>query len=947
MWKRDKVKKLQHSRDGGDTSGSVFTRVETSGTGSSSPSPTGEDLPESMRGSPPETPSQDAAIAGQLVVTSFAVAVKDRERAAPLATASQSNIFVRVPIGPAQGKRIPITFIGEEFTDWCIQRGGVSKRGAKTVAKWMLNNLLFFETNASAGLKFSSSTEYCLNDEMLDFNVPKVVLQAKTASAIEMLSKPSLHLQVHTPANTRGDGDIIFTAHKKKSADNRVHAGTVDRLVEKLTTDGRPDNDFRDAFLFTYSTFMSLEELFMKLKSRWFLQPPAGSSDPQTRIFESAKRKPVRIRVLNVLKTLIEFIPELFEEEHPRLLMEEFIGTVHNTMSVVAADQLRHLLRHHVDAVPNMEDDVTDSTRYEAVAVMVKAELENAPPLAQGKRPGTFLTLKGRCIEDVAKQMALVDHTLWKSLTLHECLFKRWTKKVKPGEAPQAPVIRKLTDRFNMVAAWVGCMVVRHVRLVDRARELANCISLAHNLTELQDFFAAMAIMAGLNGSSVNRLYKTWEKLEADEYSMYETLKETYSSTGNYKNYRQLLTKVKPPCTPYIGLFLKDLVFIEDGNPDSLEEGRLINFQKKMQLAAVLKQIRRLQAKYYTQQPGIAMVRELVLLPSLGDTESYIRSKRLEPREPYAAIEHLNIKEDEACQKFAVMEARLSELEEAAQRHQVYIGRLEAALRKAGLPVPILEARPEPRKEEPLEDRDLGWTQAKIKKFRAPALRQGASFMGLKSIHTSDFIPAARKSDPVPKQPPASDAHGRVSSPEILAKNGPIAKKEPKAAFSEPVTTDALDDASDTSDDDEPLSRRSTGESGELTLESVVGATKISEEELEPHEFPSTPEQPSVSADADSSGEDHSDQESAKVEQLDEEDDVKGTMDKLEDALLPLPRRVRRTLSDEPREGRSCVADKRSSEACLAFSSAHSITAAARPSLAPPPPEDPAPSPPK
>lgn len=113
-------------------------------------------------GSPPETPTQDAAIAAQLVVTSFAVAIRDREKAPPSA-ASHSNIFVRAPIGPAKGQRLPITFVGEEFTEWCILHGGVSKRGAKTVAKWMLNNLLFFEASASAGLKFSSSTEYCLN----------------------------------------------------------------------------------------------------------------------------------------------------------------------------------------------------------------------------------------------------------------------------------------------------------------------------------------------------------------------------------------------------------------------------------------------------------------------------------------------------------------------------------------------------------------------------------------------------------------------------------------------------------------------------------------------------------------------------------------------------------------------------------------------------------------
>jgi len=763
------------------------------------------------------------AIAGQLLVTGFALALKEKTA---LSAMSHSNIFQRAPIGPAQGQRMPITFVGEEFTDWCIQRGGVSKRGAKTVAKWMLNNMLFFEATASAGMKFSSSTEYCLNDEMLDVNMPKVLLQAKTVAAIEMLSKPSLHRSKDVPAASDEKADIIFTPHKKKSSDNRVHAGTVDRLVEMLTSEGRPDTEFRDAFIFTYSTFMTLEDLFMKLKSRWYLQPPTGSSDAQTRIFESTKRKPVRIRVLNALKTLIEFVPELFNDDHARLLMEEFIGTVHTTMSVVAADQLRHLMRHYVDAVPNLGDDEALPTSYENVAVMVDFELGKAAPVVLGNRPGGFKSLSGTSVEDVAKQMALVDHSLWKKLELRECLFKCWTKKVKPGEADPAPTIRLLTDRFNMIAAWVGCMVVNHVRLADRAKELARCIMLAQNLTELKDYFGAMAIMAGLNGSSVNRLYKTWEKLEGDEYAAYSTMKETYSSTGNYKNYRAVLSKTKPPSTPYIGLFLKDLVFIEDGNPDELEDGRLINFQKKMQIGAVLKQIRKLQGKYYRLAPNIALVRELVLLPSFGDTESYIRSKRLEPREPYVAIEHHNIKEDEANKKIARLEAEVEELREASKRDSAHIEQLTAALRGAGLQVPAPSAEPEEKEGED----DAGWTLARVKP-RAPTLRTGASVMGLKAIN-AEIVSLGRKSDPVVVSPPPSrraESQERVSSPEMLGLTGETAKKEPKAAICEEEAEAATDAAA-------AVSSGSVDDSDSSAGEEDVACTGGKEEGVTPDE---------------------------------------------------------------------------------------------------------------
>ena len=63
------------------------------------------------------------------------------------------------------------------------------------------------------------------------------------------------------------------------------------------------------------------------------------------------------------------------------------------------------------------------------------------------------------------------------------------------------------------------------------------------------------------------------------------------SAEMSYKNYRSNLKSISPPCIPYIGnvgayraftdclgVFLSDLTFIGDGNPDQI--GKLINFTK-------------------------------------------------------------------------------------------------------------------------------------------------------------------------------------------------------------------------------------------------------------------------------------------------------------------------------------------------------------------------------
>ena len=62
-----------------------------------------------------------------------------------------------------------------------------------------------------------------------------------------------------------------------------------------------------------------------------------------------------------------------------------------------------------------------------------------------------------------------------------------------------------------------------------------------------------------------------------------------------YKSPRELLAKCTPPCVPFLGIFLSDLTFVEEGNPDELEvEGAptpLINFVKRRKVAEVIEKI--------------------------------------------------------------------------------------------------------------------------------------------------------------------------------------------------------------------------------------------------------------------------------------------------------------------------------------------------------------------
>lgn len=53
----------------------------------------------------------------------------------------------------------------------------------------------------------------------------------------------------------------------------------------------------------------------------------------------------------------------------------------------------------------------------------------------------------------------------------------------------------------------------------------------------------------------------------------------TVSSDGRFRNLRDTLRRSEPPCIPYLGMYLSDLSFIEEGTPNFTDDG-LLNFSK-------------------------------------------------------------------------------------------------------------------------------------------------------------------------------------------------------------------------------------------------------------------------------------------------------------------------------------------------------------------------------
>ena len=145
---------------------------------------------------------------------------------------------------------------------------------------------------------------------------------------------------------------------------------------------------------------------------------------------------------------------------------------------------------------------------------------------------------------------------------------------------------------------------------------------------------------AAFTNSSVFRLKKTWERIGKTTKGTIDKLQAIVNSDGRHRNLRDALHRCDPPCIPYLGIYLSDLTFIDEGTPNFTESG-LLNFAKMRMIAHVIREVRQFQQTPYKIDP-IHKAAAYLLDPALRlpDDELYQRSLMIEPRSSRLSVSY-------------------------------------------------------------------------------------------------------------------------------------------------------------------------------------------------------------------------------------------------------------------------------------------------------------------
>ncbi|KAJ3103476.1 hypothetical protein HDU97_010059 [Phlyctochytrium planicorne] len=408
--------------------------------------------------------------------------------------------------------------------------------------------------------------------------------------------------------------DIVF------NMEGKVKGANLETLMERLTLHDQMDPAFLQTFLLTYRSFTASREFEALLEKRFMIQPPAGLTEEELAEWEKSKRHPIRLRVFNVMKSWIEsYCQDDPEDREVLQTMRRFAMT---TMQEAGAQTLAGQL---VKLVERWEQSGG------SIKKMVQSANPNVPPpiLPRNLKRIRFLDLDAL---EVARQLTILEAKEYNKLQPVEFLLKAWSDK----DNPVAVNVKTMILMSNQVAGWVAQSILSEKEVKKRANLIKHFISIADKCRSINNFNTLMSILAGLNSAPIHRLKRTWELLSQKAQATLESLRVTMNPTKNFSRYRETLHNVNPPCVPFLGFYLTDLTFIEDGSPNFLKgHETMINFSKRMKTAEVIREIQQYQNVPYQLTP-VQELQEFLkqsFMETADETDLYNMSLILEPRE--------------------------------------------------------------------------------------------------------------------------------------------------------------------------------------------------------------------------------------------------------------------------------------------------------------------------
>uniref|UniRef100_A0A8C4FAH7 Rap guanine nucleotide exchange factor (GEF) 3 n=1 Tax=Dicentrarchus labrax TaxID=13489 RepID=A0A8C4FAH7_DICLA len=466
-------------------------------------------------------------------------------------------------------------------------------------------------------------------------------------------------------------GKTVLVLEKSTDwAEYTVMSGTPEKVLEHLLETVKLDSNGNDAidpcvtdFLLTHKVFMPSSQLCPALQHQYPAELSEGSDQEKASYILTKKQKVVKLigqwvalyglllkeepialdflekevagdfRLSSMLKEqfrerrrtkhiltfwllslLTAVLYEIYRPDNkPLTLMLPVNSSVQDVMSAIVKSGGDHVLVKMNSTGERAQLKLDATAVYTALGlnerlfICTSSQVEQLTPLKeqQGPERGTTDILEQMGSKDIANELTNYDWELFTAMHEVELVYYIFGRHKFPGAITAN--LERLVRRFNEVQHWVVTELCLCEDLVKRAILLKKFIKIAAVLKEQKNLNSFFAVMFGLSNSAVHRLYKTWERIPSKTKRIYCAYERLMDPSRNHRAYRLAVAKLSPPYIPFMPLLLKDMTFINDGNPNYVE--KLVNFEKLRMIAKTVKIVRGCRSQPYvpsSPQRGLA-----------------------------------------------------------------------------------------------------------------------------------------------------------------------------------------------------------------------------------------------------------------------------------------------------------------------------------------------------
>lgn len=271
---------------------------------------------------------------------------------------------------------------------------------------------------------------------------------------------------------------------------------------------------YQEAFLTTYRTFISPDELVNKLLKRYnrFVSSP-----------DIERQKAAR----NAFSLLVRVVDDL-----------AIIDLSNETLETLTDFEYGLLRRGELYLARALRKKIVE--KFEARKRHNESkESYNIASLAVTTRNVSLLDFKP---QEIAEQMTLLDAELFLTMEIPEVLL--WAREQNEERAPN---LTKFTEHFNKMSYWARTRILEQEDAKDRERYVLKFTKIMKHLRKINNFNSYLALLSALDSAPIRRL--EWQK------NITESLKEyclLIDSSCSFRAYRQALSESSPPCIPYM-----------------------------------------------------------------------------------------------------------------------------------------------------------------------------------------------------------------------------------------------------------------------------------------------------------------------------------------------------------------------------------------------------------